>query len=75
MCPGGMQIPRTDDASDLRGAGSTLGFGKGKEKVATSRSAPKMGYRSPPRDVRASTEPTAPRRRRGDWFIVVRALS
>jgi hypothetical protein len=36
-----------------------LSSGKGKEKVATSGSASKVGSRSPPRDVGAFIEPTA----------------
>jgi hypothetical protein len=41
-------------------AGTTSGFGKGKEKVVTSGSIPKEGSWSPPKDIRASTESTAP---------------
>jgi hypothetical protein len=39
--------------------GTTLGFGKGKGKVASSRQAPKVGYWSPSSDIGALTEYTA----------------
>jgi hypothetical protein len=48
-----------DGADGQRGAGSTLGSSKGKEKVVTSESTPNVGSWSPPRDAGASTEPTA----------------
>jgi hypothetical protein len=50
----GVQIPKIDDTDGQRVADSTLGSGKGKEKVVTSGPAPKAGSRSPPRDTRAS---------------------
>jgi hypothetical protein len=44
----GVQIPGTDAASGQRGAGMTSSSSKGKEKVATSGSIPKVGSQSPP---------------------------
>jgi hypothetical protein len=53
-------IPRTDATGSPMGANTAAGSGKGKEKIAPSGSAPKVGSRSMPSDTEASSEETVP---------------
>jgi hypothetical protein len=56
----GMHIPGTDVADNRRSAGATSGPGMGKEKIAPSGSASKVGSWSASKDLETSTEEIAP---------------
>jgi hypothetical protein len=76
----GVQIPGTDAAGGQRSADTTLGSDKGKGKIAPSRFAFKAGSRSSSSDIEASSEETAPLKRkrrlvRGDASSVLEPAS
>jgi hypothetical protein len=60
----GVHIPRTDAVGGRRSADTTSGFGKGKEKIASSGCASKVGSRSASSDAEVSSEEIAPLERK-----------